>query len=136
LLERGAGEAPAANEVEACFGDANDGYNRPGQGHVGARVHIPGPIEITNPSPVAFLSTHPGRETVYGFEVSGGVLVNDYKLYATDDDERCDWRQKALEAAADGKKVIFPNGITGIWENYTHAQCTTEECKRNYKGGV
>jgi hypothetical protein len=144
LQSRGTGEAPSPVTVPVCFGDANDGYNRPGQRHVGMRVHIPGPLELINASPVAF--SNPSKEgwyengqsaeTVFGFELSGGILVNDYKLYDLEGEERCDWRKKAIEAAAEGKKVVFPNGITGVWENYTHAPCNVVDCKTNYWGGV
>lgn len=130
------GEAPAPVEVPACFGDSNDGYNRPGQGHVGARIHIPGPLEITNATPAAFLNVNEGSDTVFGFEVTGGILVNNYKTYDLEGEERCDWRKKAIEAAAEGKKVVFPNGISGIWENYTHAPCENADCSRNYWGGI
>jgi hypothetical protein len=90
----------------------------------GARVHIPGPISITNPTPEAFKQRpdNPSHGTYLGFEVSGGVLVNNYKTFGETRDggnPRCDWGARAR----DGGSVSFPNGIRGVWDTFSHVPC-------------
>ena len=46
---------------------------------------------------------------------SGGALISNQSTYFN-----CDWRGSAHY---DGGTIIFPNGITGIWDTYTHAPC-------------
>jgi hypothetical protein len=63
---------------------------------------------------------------MFGFEVTGGILVNNFKTYDQQWSDgglvRCDWRQIALDAGS-GHSVSFPNGISGVWDTYSHASC-------------
>jgi hypothetical protein len=125
-----AGEAPAPVVVAEGFGDAQEGFARPNSDYAGALVKIPGPVEITDPTPTAFkrVSAVPDDDRYYGFEVSGGVLVNNHKTFDQHFSDggvnvRCDWRIIALDAGMHGQKVVFPDGISGVWESYTHAPC-------------
>jgi hypothetical protein len=87
----------------------------------GNRVHFPGPLTLTAHSPKAFEAWSYGELKGFnGFEVTGGILVNNYKTYFRKDaGVDCDWRRKAL----DGGTVTFPDGLTGVWDTYTHAPC-------------
>ncbi len=133
--------APLAdNQVSPGFGDAQGGAVKANKEYGSARVHIPGPLSITNASPPAFqrISAKPGDNVYFGFEVSGGVLVNNYKTYRSFGDggvPGCDWRAVVL----DGGTVSFPSGISGVWDTYTHAPCgdggVSSSCRTN-KGYV
>jgi hypothetical protein len=107
---------PADNAVGPGFGNANGGSVRANPELAGTRVFIPGPIELTNPRPSAFqqVSSMPGDDAYSGFEVTGGVLVNDSKTAGS-----CDWRARVI----DGGTVTFPLGIRGVWDSYTYAPC-------------
>jgi hypothetical protein len=87
-----------------------------------------------NPSALKRISASANDSVHFGFEVTGGVLVNNYKTYGSTQDggtKRCDWR--AL--ANDGGTVRFPNGIRGVWDTFTHAPCadggTSSSCFRD-----
>lgn len=106
------------------FGDAAGGFEAANPELVGARVHLRGPVEITDSAPAAMTQYRLGAVTGYaGFEVSGGVLVNDLHTRSLDggfgEPGRCDWRR----VAASGKRVVFANGIFGAWDTYAHAPC-------------
>jgi hypothetical protein len=119
---------PAINMVTLPFGDAQNGNARPNPEYGSTRVSIPGPLVLTNPAPTAFrrISQRANDTTVYGFEVSGGILVNNFATYDIRHSDggvtvRCDWR--AIAADAGNGTVVFPNGISGIWDTYSHAPC-------------
>jgi hypothetical protein len=105
------------------FGNADGGFARPNPEYAGARVHIAGPLSLTNPNPRALqqVSDDPEDPRFFGFEVQGGILVRAYKTVGESDggEERCDWRRKAL----DGGSVLFPQGLRGVWETYSYAAC-------------
>lgn len=93
----------------------------------GARIKIAGPLTVSSITPEALhrISAQGGADTVYfGFELSNGVLVNDFRIFdgAQLEDggvSRCDVRR----TVADGGTVTFPNGITGVWDTYAFAPC-------------
>ncbi|HEX8440698.1 hypothetical protein [Archangium sp.] len=122
----GAAGIPADNQVSIAqgFGNADGGFGRPSAEYGGSRVHIAGPLTLTNPNPRAMqrVSDDPNDPRFFGFEVEGGILVRNYKTFGQTDggDVRCDWR--AL-VASDGGSVTFPNGIRGVWETYTYSAC-------------
>jgi hypothetical protein len=96
----------------------------PGPEYGGARVHIPGPLTISNSRPPVLKSRpdDPSHGTYLGFEVSGGVLVNNYKTFGESRDggpPRCDWGA----IAQDGGGVTFPNGVRGVWDTYSYVPC-------------
>ncbi|MGA9525773.1 MAG: hypothetical protein WBV82_30220 [Myxococcaceae bacterium] len=106
------------------FGNADGGTARPNMDHAGARIFIEGPVEITNPTPKAFQreSANPEDSTYYGFEISGGILVNNSKTYKADGG--CPWQTIALDAGTQGQKVVFQGGLSGVWDTYTFAGCS------------
>ena len=121
-----AGTVPAAPMVPAGFGDSMMGNNRPNPDFASARVFVPGPLKITNPNPSAFkrLSLDTTDTTFLGFEVTGGILVNNFNTFDRTHSDggvtvRCDYRRMVL----DGGSVVFPNGITAVWDTYAHASC-------------
>jgi hypothetical protein len=124
LTKTGTVPAPADLTVPAGFGDASGGTTIASPEYGGARVHIPGPIVITNASPYALKQRpdNPENTTYLGFEVTGGVLVNNYKTFGDTRDggsTRCDWRN----VVGDGGTVSFPNGIRGVWDTYSYVTC-------------
>ncbi len=118
---------PQDNEVPTGFGNANAGATKANAEYGGARVHIPGSLTITNANPPA-LKQHPedADSGVYlGFEVTGGVLVSNYKTFGVTLDggsPRCDWRN----VVNDGGTVSFPNGIRGVWDTYSYVGCSAD----------
>ena len=135
ITQTGTVAAPAANQVAVgAFGNAEDGTARANPEYAGGYVHIEGPLEITNPSPAAFkrVSANPNDTVYFGFEVSGGVLVNNYKTFQADGG--CAWRDVALDAGTQGQKVVF-QAVRGVWDSYTHAPCadggTASNCFRD-----
>ncbi len=120
------GTVPAAPMAPAGFGDAMMGTARPNPDFASARVFVPGPLKITNPSPMALkrLSASTTDNTYFGFEVTGGILVNNFNTFDRNEGDggtlvRCDYRKKVL----DGGSVVFPNGITAVYDTYSHAPC-------------
>lgn len=124
ITQTGTVPVPQDLTVPTTFGNAQGGAAKPNADYGGARVHIPGPITLTNPDPLA-LKQHPDlpeNGTYLGFEVTGGVLVSNDKAFGVTFDggtSRCDWR--AL--VKDGGTVNFPNGIRGVWDTYSHVPC-------------
>lgn len=113
-------QRPADVAVDAGFGDADGGNLMADPELAGARVHVPGRLVITQPSPPAFARADGGSD---GFEVSGGVLVYTGRLARADGGAGCDWRAVAL----DGGNVVFPDGVRGTWETYTQVPpCTVQ----------
>jgi hypothetical protein len=113
---------PVANYVDAGFGNAREGTVQAGFWLAGNLVHIPGPVDLieANPPPFQRISALPNDSLYFGYELDGGVLVNNwYTFDASYRDGGCDWRKVAL----DGGHVTFPDGITGIWDTFTHATC-------------
>jgi hypothetical protein len=124
ITKTGTATVPADVTVPAGFGDANGGAAQPNPEYGGARVHIPGPLTITNANPPALKQRpdDPANTVHLGFEVTGGVLVSNYKTFGTTLDggtPRCDWRN----VVNDGGTVSFPNGIRGVWDTYTYVGC-------------
>jgi hypothetical protein len=119
----------ADNAVPSGFGDAKGGTVQANPGFAGSRVHIPGPITITNAKPLALKARpeEPTHEQYFGFEVNGGILVNNHKTFAA-----CDYRA----AVMDGGTVTFPNGIRGVWDTYTHVPCTDGGTQTSSDGGT
>lgn len=127
---------PNDNTAPSGFGNAQGGTVKANPELAGTRVHVPGPLTLTDPNPPAFkrVSNKPGDTVHFGFEVTGGILVNNYKTFGTTEDggtERCDYRA----FANDGGTVTFPNGIRGVWDSFTHAPCadggTSLSCYKN-----
>ncbi|QQR46868.1 hypothetical protein JKA73_12700 [Myxococcus xanthus] len=115
-----------AVSIDNGFGNADGGAGRPNLEHLGVRVHIQGPLTLTDANPMAMkrLATPDGGEDTmhFGFEVSGGVLVNNLTTFGTTTDggtSRCDYR----DMVNDGGSVTFPDGIRGVWDTFTHAPC-------------
>lgn len=103
------------------FGNADGGFGRPNPEYAGSRVHLTGPLSLTNPRPTAMrhVSDDPEDPRSFGFEVEGGILVHDARTAGGTDGGGCDWRERAL----DGGSVVFPQGLRGVWETYTYAPC-------------
>lgn len=120
LTRVGVMQRPADVKVGAGFGNA-DGGNRMANPELGgARVHVPGPVWITQASPAALARAGGGSD---GFEVTGGVLVHTGRTArAADGGPGCDWRAVVL----DGGSVVFPDGVRGTWETYTQVPCTLQ----------
>ncbi|MGV3620897.1 MAG: hypothetical protein ACO1OB_08770, partial [Archangium sp.] len=140
LVDAGAPVTPV--DTAAGFGNAMGGDDRPNANFAGVLVHIPGPLTLSDPNPPAFkrVSLNASDSVYFGFEVTGGVLVNNYRTYdftQSDGGGRmgCDYRLYAN----DGGTVTFPNGITGVWDTYSHASCEdggTSNCSRRNPGTV
>ena len=141
ILDAGAG--PTAPMAPAGFGNAMGGTIKPNPDFGAARVYVPGPLAITNPSPAAMkrLSANPNDTTYFGFEVTGGILVNNFNTFDRTQSDggitvRCDYRKMIL----DGGSVVFPNGITAAYDTYSHAPCedggTSSTCTRRNAGSV
>lgn len=115
------GMAPADVDVTGVpnFGDAEDGNARPNQEFGGARVHIPGALEIVDPNPTPLdIYALGSRVSSAGFELTGGILVADNQT-----DDACDWRAIAADAGRFNQQVVFPNGVSGVWDSYSHSPC-------------
>ncbi|WP_224369220.1 hypothetical protein [Hyalangium versicolor] len=124
ITQTGTATVPADNTVPAGFGNSDGGTLQPNPEYMGARVHIPGPISITNANPPALKQRpdDPTNDVYLGFEVTGGVLVSNYKTFGVTFDggtPRCDWRN----VVNDGGTVTFTNGIRGVWDSYSFVGC-------------
>jgi hypothetical protein len=121
IVDGGVGSIPVT--AMPGFGDSMNGNRRPNPDLGSTRVFIPGPVSLTSatPVPLSRLNADAGVGGFNGFEITGGVLVNNAFTFGNypDGGPRCDWRARA----ADGGTVTFPNGLTGIWDTYTHAPC-------------
>ncbi|MFL5346323.1 MAG: hypothetical protein ACJ8AT_16155 [Hyalangium sp.] len=125
ITKTGTVPVPLDNEVASGFGNANGGATKANPEYGGARVHIPGPLTITNANPLALKQRPDGPDSgVYlGFEVTGGVLVSNYKTFGVTLDggsPRCDWRT----VVNDGGTVNFTNGVRGVWDTYSYVGCS------------
>jgi hypothetical protein len=124
ITKTGTVPVPQDLTVPVNFGNAQGGSAKANPEYGGARVHIPGPIAITTANPPALKQRPdvPGNDVHLGFEVTGGVLVSNYKTFGVTFDggpARCDWRN----VVNDGGVVNFPNGIRGVWDTYSHVPC-------------
>ncbi|NVI97284.1 hypothetical protein HV824_04020 [Myxococcus sp. AM009] len=131
ITKKGSGEPLPDNTVPEGFGDAEGGVAVPNPELGGTRVHIPGPLTITNATPAAMQQrpNEPENDTYLGFEVTGGILVANYKTYNV---EGCDVRA----AAADGGTVTFENGLRGVWDTYSNVVCTDGGTTTTSDGGT
>ncbi|MBL8952915.1 MAG: hypothetical protein JNK82_19215 [Myxococcaceae bacterium] len=94
----------------------------------GARVHIPGPLTLSNAFPVEMRRHYDVPEgTYYGYELSGtnipaGVLVRNNLTDGTPSDggAGCDYRRMAADG---GRMVSFPNGVRGVWDTWSQTYC-------------
>jgi hypothetical protein len=136
------GTRPADNLAPQGFGNAEAGTVAANPEYAGARVRIPGPLTLTDPSPVALTNfrsnTFPPQPIGWrGFEVGSpgggsfqGILVIDDKTYQdytylpdggrVPVPGRCDY----AAWARDGGSVVFPGGISGVWDTYAVELCT------------
>ncbi|MCY1045350.1 hypothetical protein OV208_28800 [Corallococcus sp. bb12-1] len=124
--DAGVGARPPANEVTAEQLEASLGAAQSTAAFLGTRVHLAGPLTLTNPKPEALkrLDSSGAEPLYYGFEVGNGILVyqdktRDRNLSDGGVEVRCDFQKAAL----DGGAVTFPNGISGVWDTYTFAPC-------------
>lgn len=120
------GTAPVPEDltVPPGFGNAEGGVAKANPEYGGARVHVPGPLSITQANPPALKQRpeNPEHGAYLGFEVTGGVLVSNDKTFGVTLDggnPRCDWRN----VVKDGGTVSFPNGIRGVWDTYSFVPC-------------
>ncbi|WPB80614.1 hypothetical protein KYC5002_15910 [Archangium violaceum] len=125
---------PADNFVFPGFGDAEGGAARPNPELLGTRVFVPGPLVVINPSPPAFRFSS-------GFEVSGGILVSTRYLSGAgaSDGGPGGCEGLPLLLADGGTGVLFPLGLRGVWDTYTHVPCedggTGGTCVLDPEGG-
>jgi len=131
ITKKASGTPLADNPVPEGFGNAEGGAAVPNPELGGTRVHIPGPLVITNATPLAMKQrpNEPEHNTYLGFEVTGGILVANYKTYNV---TGCDWRA----AAEDGGTVTFENGLSGVWDTYSNVVCTDGTTTTNSDGGT
>ena len=121
ITKKGTAAVPADNLAPGGFGTSADGGTIKANPELsGTRVHVGGPLHVTNASPLTLrrASADAGDTEFYGFEVTGGILVNDVRTRHANDGG-CDWRARVL----DGGDVSFPTGISGVWDSYTYAPC-------------
>ncbi len=118
---------PPANEVTVEDLQASLAAAQSTASFLGTRIHLAGPLTLTNPQPVQFqrLDSEDAGTIYYGFEVTGGILVYHDKTRSRNLSDGgtvvgCDYQKAAL----DGGAVTFPNGISGVWDTYTFAPCT------------
>ncbi|MFP2901467.1 hypothetical protein [Corallococcus sp. 4LFB] len=121
--DAGVDARPPANEVTAEDLVASLAAPQSSAPYLGTRVHLAGPLTLTNPQPSQLqrLDDADAGTIYYGFEVTGGILVFHDKTRdrSGDGGTRCDYQMAAL----DGGAVTFPNGISGVWDTYTFAGC-------------
>ena len=141
------GTASPLSVDASCAMDAQGGTAKlyqDSQKHAGQLIHINGPLTLTEAHPTAMaqvteLIDGGALITSYrGFEVSGGILVDDSNTYSNDGGfgapGHCDW----AIVADGGATVTFPNGITGVWDSYTMHPCIdngTGGCKTSGDNG-
>ncbi|NNB99880.1 hypothetical protein HJC10_35535 [Corallococcus exiguus] len=122
LTDAGTANLPPANEVTVDELTASLAAAQNSAAYLGTRVHLAGPLTLTNPQPSQLqrLDNEDAGTLFYGFEVTGGILVyHDKTRDRSDGGLGCDYQKAAL----DGGSVTFPNGITGVWDTYTFAGC-------------
>lgn len=129
ITKTGAVDRPADNTTLPGFGDAKGGTVQANPEFGGSRVHIPGPLTITNARPAALKARpdEPTDESYNGFEVGGGILVNNFFTF-----RNCDHRA----VVQDGGTVTFPDGIRGTWDTYTHVACADGGTQTSADGGT
>ncbi len=137
ITKTGTAPVPQDRTVLAGFGNADGGAAKPNPEYGGARVHVPGPVSITHANPPALKQRpdDPEHGGYLGFEVTGGVLVSNYKTFGVTLDggrPRCDWRN----VVNDGGTVSFPNGIRGVWDTYSYVPCEDGGTASNCAGYV
>jgi len=138
ILLTGTATPPADIMAASPFGLNPDGGKpkgnfvsdqRPGviQPMAGVRVHIPGPLTLSNPYPPEMVRIN-NPATSFGFEVSGanvpaGVLVRTQNTFGTfpDGGPRCDYGRMVADG---GRMVAFPQGIRGVWDTFSQTGCT------------
>lgn len=130
ITRTGSTPLPPVQQVslDGGFGNAEGGAAQPNPGYAGTRVHIAGPLEVVDPRPVALTPLNaPDAGVLFGYEVTGGILVVDrredpgasrLRLADGGADSSCEWGAVAQDAG-----VRFPDGISGVWDTYTHAPC-------------
>lgn len=121
----------------AGFGTLADGGTlKANRDLAGSRVSIPGPLTLVDAAPVRMKRLGGNNAVYFGFEVTGGILVNNYKTYDRffndgGSEIRCDYGAMVR----DGGTVTFPNGIKGVWDTFSHAPCydgsASSSCKRD-----
>jgi hypothetical protein len=128
LTPKGTQVPPSDNVTSAGFGFSDGGRVLANPELSGTRIHIPGPLYITNPNPPALMrlsALGAADSKGYGFEVTGGILVNNYKTYGPSPTDggraRCDFR--ARENDGGPGTVAFPSGLSGVWDSYTFTRC-------------
>ena len=152
ITKTGTMAALADNTAPSGFGGNADGGSLKADTELaGTRVYIPGPLTISDTSPVELkrISLRPNDDTFFGFKITGaavgpgGVLVDNYKTFGTSPTDggaaRCDWRARLV--SGDAGTVVFPNGIRGVWDSYAHAPCEDGgtnlfNCKPNFAAYV
>ncbi len=122
VTKNGTAAVPAPNVFDG--GQVPTDGGRPTSAMAGTRVYVPGPVTLTNPRPQALkrISAVQDDDRYFGFEITGGILVSNYKTFGTTragGAERCDWNAEAI----DGGQVSFPAGVLGVWDTYTFAPC-------------
>ena len=133
---------PADNFVPPGFGNADGGLARPNPELLGTRVYVPGPLVVTDPSPLAFRRgpAEPSDPTSTGFAVSGGILVSTRFLSGARSPDGGPGECEALARVfGDGGTGVFPLGLRGVWDTYTFVPCedggTGETCVPDPEGG-
>jgi hypothetical protein len=108
----------AANDVTSDFGA--DGGVKAERSYLGSQIKMAGPLTISdiNPPELKRISLVANDDRYFGFRLSNGVLVGNYKTFSDTDAGRCDYRR----VVADGGMVSF-SSITGMWDSYVHAVC-------------
>jgi hypothetical protein len=131
----GVAARPPDNEVTPENLAASQNFVQADAGYLGSRVHVQGPLELTNAKPTAFMrvdKTDAGS-VYYGYELTGGVLINHENTRdLSDGGVRCDYQA----IVNDGGTVSFPNGVRGVFDTYTFAACEDGgtdifNCRRN-----
>lgn len=143
VVVTGTGTAPADVQAATPFGLNPDGGKPKGfsvsdQRFItdaqGARVHVPGPLILSNPRPIEMARVNDTPTgVVFGFEVSGsavpaGLLVRNNRTFALSDGgssagdgtPACDYRQYVEDG---GRMVSWPNGIRGVWDTFSQTPC-------------
>ncbi|HYO65809.1 MAG TPA: hypothetical protein VEU33_06980 [Archangium sp.] len=133
---------PADNFVPPGFGDAEGGAARPNPELLGTRVYVPGPLLVTDPSPLAFRRgpAEPSDSVSTGFEVSGGLLVSTRYLSGAGSTDGGPGECEGLARVfGDGGTGVFPLGLRGVWDTYTYVPCedggSGETCLPDPEGG-
>ena len=129
VTKKGTMAALPDSMVDGTFGEA--GAVRANPTFAGSRVKIVADLTISAANPLALrrASMVPGDDRYYGFQLSNGVLVNNYLTFARFEADGgiladggtspCDFRLVAL----DGGSVTF-SSVSGVWDSYTYVGCS------------